>query len=59
MKSINHLTAAECNAKIRELQKEMCTALNSDERDSIRSQIARLAQHAAFLNRNIVRVSND
>jgi len=52
MKLIKRMTADECNAEIRQLQKDMATALNSDSRDSIRARIALLAQQAAYLNRN-------
>ena len=60
MKKIKDMTATECNARIRELQKEMSTA-NENERDKIRSLIALLAKEAAFKNRNVLttRIAND
>lgn len=56
---MNKLTGEQCNAKIRKLQSDMCLAQNSDERDDIRGQIARLAQQAAFANRNVFKVNKD
>lgn len=53
------MTADECNAEIRRIQKEMCLAENSDQRDKMRSQIALYAKEAAFKNRNVFRVTND
>ena len=59
MKPLRQLTGEECNAEIRRIQKEMCLAENSDQRDKMRGQIAMLAKEAAFKNRNVFRVTND